>query len=57
MNFIEFRKNNYNKEIETLFTQIELGVYIIDVKDIKKQGTIEDYINYITIELNKKVRE
>ena len=54
MDFIEFRKNNYNKELETLFTQIELGVYIIDEKDIKKQGTIKDYMNYITKVLNKK---
>ena len=54
MNFIEFRKNNYNKEIETLFSQIELGVYIIDTKEIKNQGTIDNYIDYITELLNKK---
>lgn len=54
MNFIEFRKNNYNKEIETLFSQIELGVYIIDTNEIKNQGTIDNYIDYITELLNKK---
>ena len=53
MNFIEFRKNHYNKEIELLFKKLNLPVFVIDYKDIKQEGTINDYKDYIATEILK----
>lgn len=44
-NFINFRKNHYNKDMEILFKK--LNITPLNKEDINKIGTKEDYINYI----------
>lgn len=53
MNFIQFRQNHYNEELETLFPLINLPVFVINQKDIKGTGTRQDYVEYISEQLNK----
>ena len=44
--FDEFRKNHYNKELELLFKDLQINFNRIEKKDIKANGTIEDYKEY-----------
>ena len=45
--FMEFRQNHYNEEIEDLFEKLDLHLFRIKDKDIKNTGTIKDYKTYI----------
>lgn len=54
MDFIEFRKNHYNEDLETLFHLLQLPIFIIDQKDIKNKGTRSDYIEYMSKKLSQK---
>ena len=45
MDFLNFRKNHYNKEIELLFKKLNIAP--LDTKEIIKTGSKEDYIKYI----------
>ena len=45
IDFLNFRKNHYNKEIELLFKKLNIAP--LDTKEIIKTGSKEDYIKYI----------
>jgi chromosome segregation ATPase len=51
--FNEFRKNHYNVDVETVFRQLGFKVDPIKPSEATKEGTVEDYKNYI----NKKLLE
>lgn len=51
--FNNFRKTHYNVEVEALLNQISLNINKIAIKDIIKEGNIEDYKTYI----NRKLLE
>lgn len=45
IDFLNFRKNHYNKEIELLFKKLNIAP--LDTKEIIKTGSKKDYIEYI----------
>lgn len=45
--FNEFRKNHYNKEVEFIFKDNGFGIDYIKPSEAVKEGTVEDYKNYM----------
>lgn len=54
LRFKEFRCTHYNKDIELLFRNMNINIGRISTSEIEKNGSIDDYIQYINDALAKE---
>lgn len=47
INFNRFRINHYNQQMEQVFRKLNLDIEPVNKNEVEKEGTIEDYQNFI----------
>lgn len=51
--FVTFRLNHYNEDIEMLFNKLELPFFKLDKSEVVKEGSIKDYTKYMETKISE----